>query len=480
MIQFVKNHLITLLSGVVIVTCVVVTFLFSGSDKVEKAMDQAIQASGATSIRGLLSDPKNEEVIAAAEEETQRFQQEFEAAIEAAKTLSAREPLMAGVFPNEPDAAKRTRYAQNYAKAVTKDLMVQLSAGTLPTEFEIQEEYQNVQDLIALEQEQEAEIAGVDEGGGRQPTVASAGARGVRGGGGMMPPTANPRGGGGGMMPPTANPRGGGGMMPPSANLRGRGGMMPSSGGRTPAAIPSGRESEPKYNWQYRANVTKARSIRCYIDSPELTFHVSTIVGADTPPTPAEMWYAQVGLWIQQDIVRAIKAINGDAAAAVADGEAYVEHMPIKRLMGIQVLGYDTGVADPKSGSGGFIEFPRRSPAPGFDNKAGMAASFTDRKSNEQYDIVRFQIALVVDQREVLEVVDRLSRANFFQCTNMAYHAYDAAARDAEQAQGYFYGTAPIVQLTLDFEAYLLRSAFVDLMPKDVKIALGIEKESEK
>ncbi|RMF77801.1 MAG: hypothetical protein D6744_10930 [Planctomycetota bacterium] len=476
MIQLIKQNLITIISGLVIIACVVFSFIFMGSDDVEKAMNEALQTSGATRIRGLISNAKNEEVIAAAEAETKRFQEEFAAAMEAAKEINAREPLMPGVFPDEPDAAVRTRFAQQYGKAVTKELMVQLSAGTLPTELEIQEEAQNVADLIAIEAERAAEETPVEEGG-RQPAVAAAGPRGARSasfspeGRGMR----SPRGGG---MMPSGNPRSGG--MMPSGNLRGsmRGAVSPSARGAV--TIPAGKEGEPKYNPVFRANVSKARSIRCYVDDPETTFHVSPIVGADTPPTPADMWYAQVGLWIQQDIVRAVKQLNDEAAAAAKDGEAYVEQMPVKRIMGIEVLGYDTGVVDPKTGAGGFIPFTRKSPAPGFDRNVGPSLSFTGRKANDQYDIVRFRIAMIVDQRKMLEVIDRLSRANFYQCTNVAYHAYDAAARAADEAQGYLYGTAPVGQLTLDFEGYLLRNAYVDLMPDDVKVALGIKKESDK
>src|SRR5690606_25912640 len=103
-------------------------------------------------------------------------------------------------------------------------------------------------------------------------------------------------------------------------------------------------------------------------------------------------------------------------------------------------------------------------------------ASYTGRTPNEQYDVVRFTVIAVVDQRDVLQLVDAISKANYYVNTGMSLTAVN---RDQDQnMQGYFYGTEPVAEATLHFEGYLLRSAYVELMPDTVAAQLGIERAS--
>jgi len=225
---------------------------------------------------------------------------------------------------------------------------------------------------------------------------------------------------------------------------------------------PSVSSDEPKYDPLYRARVSKAKSILCYYDD-QTTFHHFPFETQEGAPTPQEMWCAQVALWIQEDVVEALASLNREAANRVADTDACVEHVPVKRLVLVRVLGYDTSKPE------GRFNFPTEASR---DMPSGAGGpSPTGRKCNEQYDVVRFVVSVIVDQRELLRLIDRLSQANFYQCLGVRYEAVD---HESEAALGYFYGTAPVVKATLECEAYMLREIYEPLMPTSVREMLGI------
>ena len=78
-----------------------------------------------------------------------------------------------------------------------------------------------------------------------------------------------------------------------------------------------------------RAAIKKAHNIRIYA-SPETSFHVSPIAQSDGAPSPRDMWYAQVSLWVQEDLVKAIAQLNDDAAEQQGEKETGVLSMPLE------------------------------------------------------------------------------------------------------------------------------------------------------
>ena len=74
----------------------------------------------------------------------------------------------------------------------------------------------------------------------------------------------------------------------------------------------------------------------------------------------------------------------------------------------------------------------------------GWPQSFTGQKSNDQFDVIRFTIRAVVDQRQVLGFIDALGKVNFYRCINLSYEGVPPSHAE----QGYLYGAAPYV-LTL-------------------------------
>jgi hypothetical protein len=358
---------------------------------------------------------------------------------------------MGGVFPKAEKTATPFAFQEKYRKKAER-LRLGLGAGTLPTQVEIEEEAQNVEDLLLLEAEQKAE----EEGGepvrsSRAPRVAAAGRTPVP-----------PMGGSGRMGPSSESSLGAGGRFGPGESSQSMGGRSFAPSRASGPRLPGVSSREPKYDPTYRARVAKAKSILCYYDPG--SFHVSPIAYEQASPAPEEMWYAQVGLWVQEDVVKAIAELNKEAADQVRDADPCVEHVPVKRLVLMRVLGYERG------DELGFLQFGAAGTAQIANELYG--ASLTGRQCNEQFDVVRFMVSVVIDQREVLQLIDRISRVNFYQCLSVSYEAVD---REQETSEGYFYGTAPVVEATLGFEGYMSREVYGELMPAEVRRELGID-----
>lgn len=459
-LQFIQTHWLSLLSGAVALAAIVFCVLGMSSDKVNQQMKKKLDEIGAAGIGAMISKPHNEATIAAEKQRGRLFEEEYKKTVAEAKRINAREVLMPGVFPVPEKAVTPFEFRQEYAKAVA-GLYKPMNGGTLPTEAEIQEEAQNIADLVLLEEEKRAESAG--EPDDRTPSAVTGTRTPAPIVGGRTPAPIGGR---------TPAPIGG---RTPGPIAGGR--TMGPAGGRTPAG-PSGTgagalismSGEPKYNPEYRARVSKAKNILCYYDPT--TFHVSPIaLEQTTSPPPEQMWFAQVGLWIQEDVVQAIAELNREAANQAQVSEACVQDAVVKHLVNVRVRGYV--VSPSEQSAGGEILFPAtvEGSAAGL---IGGGPSLTKRVSDSQFDVVRFVVTVILDQRNILKFINQMSKVNFYQCVNMRYEKVDV---DDAQNAGYFYGTNPVVRATFEFEGYMSREVYQPLMPKDVRKLLGIETE---
>lgn len=417
-LEFLRNHWVSLLCGVVAAAALVFGIMGMTSDAVRKRMQSEIlQRTHASSIANLKRNPKNDEIIAREKKRVELFDAEIKRTMEIARKINARDPLLPDVFPRPRQEVDRFRFREAYRDAMSQ-LPVRLHAGTLPTQAEIEEERLNVQDMLALEQEK------------------------TPGGAAVTTPGAGPVGRG-----------------VPAVGVAG-GYRGPGLGTRLGTA--------PKYDPVLRARVSKARQIRCYVD--EDSFHVSPIVDSSEAPSLLDMWLAQVGYWVQADLVSAIADFNDQAARTLGPDQVYVEFMPVKRLDQVQILGYQT--------KDGLKPFPTRTQTGtgmGRTMQQQAASSFTKRVCNELYDVVRLRLTVVADQREVLRLIDRISKQNFFTCVGASYEVVDRQRE--EQQEGYLYGSAPVIRVTLDYEFYMLRDVYQPLMPDPVLELLGIKKK---
>lgn len=430
-LDFCKAYSVTLASSAVAVGAIAAGVLGMMSDAVETKMKSQITASGAMGIGGMISNAKNQTVIDAEKKRGEAFEADYLATIEEAKKINRREPLIGEVFPKPAKDSTPFTFRDAYFAELHR-MPIYLAAGAPPNESDIEEERQNVADQLLIEKEQKAES---DASGSRTPEA-----------GGGAPPAPTPPQFREDPPPFGGAPRGG----------RSVGGVS-SAGSR---GLDMNVPAEPKYDAVLRARVNRARSLLCYY-TPELTFHSALPRDDASAPSPADMWYAQMTLWIQKDVAQAIASLNREFADKVTGHEPYVEDVPVKRLTAIRVLGYET--------EKGRVTFPSLSDAGALTERAAIP-SFTARVSNDKFDVVRFEVGVIVDQREMLRLIDRIGRANFYKCVGVAYDAVDRAK---DESEGYLYGTAPVVFARLSFEGYFARDVFNELKPETVRVALG-------
>ncbi len=172
-----------------------------------------------------------------------------------------------------------------------------------------------------------------------------------------------------------------------------------------------------------------------------------------------EVWWAQVGYWIQKDVIEAITAINDEAAAEASKAgiESSVSVMPVKDVISIRL-------------SDGYIPLDGEEYIG--DSPGGYAPArpvgtpetvFTHSGSTGWYEVVQFTIKLVMDQRDIPKLVDRLCKNRFHALLRVAYESVPPNRRMI----GKIYGAEPVVNVVLDFETTMLGEEFRKWMPQE-------------
>ncbi len=449
--QFVKAHWLALASGLAALIGISLAVVGMTRDSVVQEMKKRTQL--AAEIASLKSNAHNSATIDAEKERGRKFEEEYERVVRTAELINERRPLMEGVFPEPAQLETPYLFRQNYNRRMW-ELPHALKAGSLPGEDEIRDELEMMADQArrAAEDGTATDVPAAPSPPGMPPDRLA------------PPPPPAPAEGRGRL---TAPPGVGGRVAPPTGRTTFQGAAaQPPPGDRAPAAV-AGASLSPAQTAEarYRAAVKKARSIRVYA-SPETSFHVSPLAYSVERPDPAEMWYAQVSLWIQEDLVNAIAKLNDEAAQQRGGSDANVAHMPVKRIESIRVHGYVNSV-------GSLIPFPAGGPAagprPGTAGAAPTVSSFTGRRADDQFDVVRLTLTVIVDERTVLKLVDSITRTNFYQLIGLEYTAVESV-----DPEGYFYGEAPVVRAVLDFEGYMARKIYKAMMPERVLQDLGI------
>ena len=310
--------------------------------------------------------------------------------------------LVPDVFPNgEADA--RFRFRDKYVEAM-EELLESLKSGGLPGPTEIA----NWQDRIEDERAAAVELGGVSDA-------------------------------------------------PPSGPARTPSGVLTKAGARIDARA--------------RASIAAAQRIYCYAVGFEderppdrfasLLFREEMDeVKSSEAPELEDVWRAQISYWVQKDVVDAIVAVNSEAAEEAREqGEhAWVGVMPVKDVISIRVS--PDYVFD-------FIE-PNEPAMPGGYEPAlppgTPDSAFTGTASGGAFDTVHYTLKLVMDQRDIPLLVDRLCRNSFHTLLRVAYKAV-SPNRDMV---GKIYGSEPVVNVVLDFEVVMLGEVFRELMPDSV------------
>ena len=239
--------------------------------------------------------------------------------------------------------------------------------------------------------------------------------------------------------------------------------------------------------------------------------------------TSKELFRWQWRFWVVEEILHAIRQVNGP--------EATVIKAPIKRVLSLRVRDLmsidDTGGADqggrppagssqpgrptgPASGPVGMAASPgaggggsaKRSAAGGGGgnsarNSGGgrvnsgpasgeslvvasvppagsedFSTSLTGRISNALYDVVLVDISLVAETSKVSAILESLATNRFLTVQDLSVSKMNAYG---DLKSGFLYGDQPVVKMNLTLETIWLRSWIQDMMPNSVRAMLGIQ-----
>lgn len=220
-----------------------------------------------------------------------------------------------------------------------------------------------------------------------------------------------------------------------------------------------------------RSHIAAAQRIYCYAahhaharlpDRPaSLEFEPGMKdTGSAEPPLLEDVWRAQIGYWIQSDVVNVIAAMNDQAAeTARKEGhDRWVGIMPVKEVISIRLspeyVMPDSEGDDPARAGGHTVAEP-----PG-----GPDMVFTRRASGPDFEVMQFTVKLVTDQRYIPDFVNRLSKSSFYTLLGLSY----VAVPPNRQMVGKIYGEGPVVNVVMDFEAVMLGDVFRQWIPQEV------------
>jgi hypothetical protein len=209
-----------------------------------------------------------------------------------------------------------------------------------------------------------------------------------------------------------------------------------------------------------------AKNHKIYVEHDAFT--INPLILPDVKAQITDIWYAQMQLWMQQDLCAGIAEANANSTN-ILDAK-------VKRLISIQVPSAPMYTFPPASAAtaGGGGSGPTNQPAAGDDKTAIppiYTTSVTGRYSNGMYDSVRFILVIDVDSSHVNDVIQSISTNRMITITSENQYALDP---DAEASRGYLYGAGSAVRLQLEGEELFMRDWTKDLMPDGIKMALGL------
>lgn len=379
--------------------------------KVKQEMDKAIAV--ATALDGLQKDPANQKLLDEEERRIAIVKADHAKVMERAKQLYGYQLLVPDVLP-DGSPEDRVAFRRKYSDAM-RELLNQLTGGHPASAEDVRAAEDRIKDEEAARIEFE-----------------------------RNPNSGLPK-------PPTAT-----------------GPELNAAGVLTTAGVLS------LTNAKARADINAAQRIYLYLQEPfeakagsgdprvsSLVFEASMKdVDTTEPPTPEDVWQAQLGYWIQKDVVDAIVAMNNANAERVRQSgeDPWVGNMPVKELIGIRLADAFVTKSDEVS----------YAPPPG-DYKAPVplgspAMVFTHSASSESFEVVQFSVKMVMDEREVSTFLERLCSGRFHTSLRVAFKALPAN----RTMTGKIYGSGPAVNVVMDFETVLLGEVFRRWMPASV------------
>lgn len=225
---------------------------------------------------------------------------------------------------------------------------------------------------------------------------------------------------------------------------------------------------------EYRAHASTI-SVYATIDSLPKDPKSSAIARGRIDPdmlTVPFMFVYQWDLWAIQDIFAAVRLANTDASGKPTE----LPRSVVKRIDSI-TLSAPTGLFAPTAepGAGGTTEapVPVTSSVPGMvptDPRISVTGRFSGT-GNDMYDLRTARISAVVSAARINEFLDAIARTNLMSVLDVDVTNLDPWA---DLKDGYYYGDEGVVRAEVTIETVWLRSWMKDVMPKQVRAAMGI------
>ena len=401
--DFIQRHMFYIICVVAALAGIALAVTGLGAmPKVVTDMDQAKRLY--QDLESLARNPVNQEAIAVEDRRIELTAEDYARVIEKAKALYHYEPLVPGAFPDGTDDDLR-EFRRKYEEALDH-LFESLKSGEPAKPVDID----NMRDRIE-DEEARRKARGLDPGAVLDEEEDEG---------------------------------------PP----RDAAGVLTPAGARTDAAA--------------RAHMAMARGFYCYALKQRQTPLPNYVSSLDFDPEMVDLgmvdapdiefaWRAQLKYWIVKDVVNAIVAVNG-AAAKEASQNPWVGILPIKDVVSIRVSDeYIPPEGDEYDGAGA-DDFKEALP-PGSAEKV-----FTGTTSNATFDVLQFTLKLVMDQRDIPHLIEKLTSNSFHTLLRVAYHAVPVN----RNMVGKIYGPEPAVVVVMDFETVMLGEVFRPLMPRVV------------
>ncbi len=192
-----------------------------------------------------------------------------------------------------------------------------------------------------------------------------------------------------------------------------------------------------------------------------------------------DSWYWQLGYWIIEDVFETIKSVNA--------GSTEVLSSPVKRLIGVSF-------SDVLAGGGSKAD--EQLPSYVLSLEEGLAFPCTGRISNDDIDVVHFNVVVIVSAQGVMPFMEALYSAK-----EHSFKGFDGTGaeqvfkhnqitivesimgpveRDDSDNELYRYGEEAVVELQLTCEYILNKKAHSQIKPESVKETLGESEKKEK
>jgi hypothetical protein len=197
-------------------------------------------------------------------------------------------------------------------------------------------------------------------------------------------------------------------------------------------------------------------------------------------PDATKIWYAQMMLWVEQDVAAGIRDLNKDSNN--------VDSSPVKQLVRLYIVPDDnmytmpsaapasgTPAPDPRSGGTGTPAGPTSSVPANSDTDPlpkDFTVSPTGRACNGVFDVVHFTIVLKVRSADIPRVISGLERGKLITVYQTDIQSVNSAA---EAQEGYLLGASPVAQITLQCEELFLRDWTKPLMPQYIQTLLNVQ-----